>query len=88
MTREKYVAAKTWMRTKQQLWLVWQPHIRRGVFWLPTKHALNPIRLVSVKVSSEFYLYLMSCHISVFDDVARFLIRERISALGTNTKSL
>jgi hypothetical protein len=30
-------------------------------------------------VSSEFHLHLMNCHISDFDDVARFLIRERRS---------
>ena len=27
----------------------------------------------------KFHLHLMSCHISAFDDVARFLIRERRS---------
>jgi hypothetical protein len=30
-------------------------------------------------VSSEFHLHLIRCHISGFDDVARLLIRERIS---------
>jgi hypothetical protein len=32
-----------------------------------------------VEVSSEFYLHLMSYHISVFNDVARLLRRERRS---------
>jgi hypothetical protein len=32
-----------------------------------------------VGVSLEFYLHLMSYHLSGFDDMARFFIRERIS---------
>jgi hypothetical protein len=32
-----------------------------------------------VGVSSKFYLYLISYHISTFDDVATFLKRERRS---------
>jgi len=36
-----------------------------------------PQRPVSVGVSSEFYLHLMNYHINVFDDVARFLRREK-----------
>jgi hypothetical protein len=37
------------------------------------------MRPVSMGVSSEFHLHLIRCHISGFDDVARLLIRERIS---------
>jgi hypothetical protein len=35
------------------------------------------LRLFSVRVSSKFYLYLISCHINVFNDVIMFLIREK-----------
>jgi hypothetical protein len=37
------------------------------------------VRLVSVEVSLEFHLHLISCHIGAFDDVAMFLRKERRS---------
>jgi hypothetical protein len=37
------------------------------------------LRSVSIGVSPEFYLRLIECHISAFDDVATFSIRERRS---------
>jgi len=35
------------------------------------------LRPVSVGISSDFHLHLISCHIGVFDDVATFLRREK-----------
>ena len=37
------------------------------------------LRPVLLGVSLELHLHLMNCHISIFDDVARFLRRERRS---------
>jgi hypothetical protein len=35
------------------------------------------LRLVSVGVSLEFHLYLMSCHVYILDDMTPYLRRER-----------